>query len=207
MEELVELGKDTLLKLFEKLLRGKSLPKALYECFIEGDFRVADKLIAYIKRGYEKIDLPYVMEAKILSEHGRKKERLSNYLRRIIEIEHIKDEINELILNYRRKATILLIVLYISVPLISAFSLILAYLPFFVDVELFNMATVKVEMTLEELLLNPSLMYSFVSVSISTIYFYRYTRINILKLLTLQIALFVILYFSASTILLTLFKF
>lgn len=204
---MARLSKGTLLKLFEKLIRGKSLPRALYECLIEGDSKVATELITYIKCGHERIDIPYVAEAKILSEHGHKKEKLSTHLRRILEIEHIKDEINELIQNYRRKATILLITLYISIPLISAFSLVLAYLPSIADVQLFNTTTIRVQITFEELLLNPSLVYSFVSISISTLYFYRYTGVSALRLLFLQTILFIVLYFSASSLLLASLKF
>ena len=176
--------KRILLRMFSWLIRGYSLEKTLYRLYLEtGDEHMYNLLINKMKGG--EWDLPYIQEAEILSTIEEDRDRLVRYLRKIIDVEYIKGELTGLKKIFSKRITILLLILYITIPVITAFTPLLSMLNINVvnTGDRFNMPDTGVYV-----------LHAIASETLSTIYLSRISRFSLPKMILIQLLLFISIY-------------
>lgn len=180
--------KDIVLRLFNRLIRGESFERTLYNLYLETGEKELYTMLREKLRG-EEVDIPYTQEAEILSTLDRDRERLSEYLRKIIDIEYIKGEIKSLRNIFRKRIIILLLILYITIPMITALAPIFTVIK---GVEVTNIKRISIETGLYDREI--FILHGLVTETISTIYLYRIARFRLHRMLIIQLTLFIIIY-------------
>jgi len=181
--------KKILLRMFSSLIRGYSLEKTLYRLYLEtGDDHMYNLFINKVKGGEAK--LPYIQEAEILSTIEGDRDRLIRYLRKIIDVEYIRGELTGLKRIFNKRITILLLILYITIPVITAFTPLLSTL---------NITAVGISpMNAEDRLNIPDtsiyILHALASETLSTIYLNRISGFSLPKMILIQLLLFISIY-------------
>jgi uncharacterized membrane protein (DUF485 family) len=183
--------KEILLRLFNSLIRGKSFERTVYDTYMETR---DDELYTIIEKKIknEEVSIPYTNEAETLSTIDEDRERLAEHLRKIIGIEYIKEEIETLKKIFRKRMTILLLIMYITIPIIAAFT------PIFTAIQSIEISKGRItSQYIEPRWINIYILHGLASETISTIYINRLVKIKTTRLLLLMSILFITIYPAA----------
>lgn len=181
--------KRILLRMFSWLIRGYSLEKTLYRLYLEtGDEHMYNLLMNKMKSG--KADLPYIQEAEVLSTIEEDRDRLVRYLRKIIDVEYIKGELTGLKRIFSKRITILLLILYITIPVITAFTPLLSML----NISVVNTSSMNAGDRINMPDTSIYILHALASMTLSTIYLNRIGRFSLAKMILIQLLLFISIY-------------
>ncbi len=181
--------KRILLRMFSWLIRGYSLEKTLYRLYLEtGDEHMYNLLMNKMKSG--KADLPYIQEAEVLSTIEEDRDRLVRYLRKIIDVEYIKGELTGLKRIFSKRITILLLILYITIPVITAFTPLLSML----NISVVNTSSMNAGDRVNMPDTSIYILHALASMTLSTIYLNRIGRFSLAKMILIQLLLFISIY-------------
>lgn len=188
------MDKDLVLSLANEALKGKSPKKTLIELY---QSREETKLLETIKgfiRGGSKED-PIITFITNLTTLIRDTSEVTTIIKDLIELDHLKKKLGSMLESYRRKGIILLLILYFVFPFIS--SALIAVSSFHIN--LIDIGETKISAATGETNTPDLIIYSLYIEMLPTIFISRLFRLDIRKMLIMQLLLYMFIYTFTSS--------